>query len=913
MRHPLALAVGIAVVAASMATAHETTGRLIGSVRSEGGNTLAGVTVTIASPAFIGGARAETTDADGLFSFIGVVPGLYTVTAELSGSVSQERTGVKVPLGGAAALTIVMPESRFEGEIEVRAETPVVDPTQVKTEQIFDVNYLQNAAIGADSRLYMNVLRHAPGVEGGRGELSVFGSTVGENAYYADGFDTTDPATRRSASRINLDMIQEIQLQTGGFEAEFGRASGGVVNVLTRSGGNRFSGALDIRYRDDSFQENGDHFDTSEMNSSYSTLGAVLGGPILRDSLWFFLAAERIGERDTPPDSPTTRDLDARSYLGKLTWQADPSWRLMAKYSSEPTTIDNANAARSVAPEANSHEVYDKEILNGELSGVLSDSLLWEATFGVYRRPVDGFPQSGDLHTISHFNTGMLTHNSPNQQYSQRNRDEFRTALSWFVDDLAGSHELKGGLEYSGTELTRANCFTGTPNGERCVPGGVGFWFIDRGVDDPVPYLMYEIRTAGSLTYDGSLYTGYVQDAWRVTPRLTLKLGLRYDSERYNTDTGEETAVLDKLQPRVGVAWDVLGDAKNLVRASWGRFMDPNALTLPSFARSVEEPSFLWYSCSEVLPFFNEGTPVGSPEECSRIASDRGWGYSLDNEGWDPYGWVLAPWEHYFLEPNQVVPDLRAAYADELIVAYEREVGTRASVEFTFVDKESRDLFEDTCNVNWPTPSPESSCDYLVMANLPEARRDYRAAIVRYESRGLDWLTLLASYTWSRSRGSIEHTQNQGTDFDLHPWHYDNRYGYLSDHQAHRIKLNGYFLLGGDWTISFDGYWSSPWTWTPYEDSSDNPDITFGTYFLEPRGSRDADNYHRLDLQLAKGFTLGGVRLVLIGAVLNAFSSENVVGVCDRASGCFGGAFEMGEPTDWQTPRRWELGFRAEF
>jgi hypothetical protein len=910
MRHPIACAVGIAVVAASMAMAQETTGRLIGRVMSEDGNTLSGVSVTIASPALIGGLRTEATEADGSFSFIGIAPGLYTVKAELAGLVSQERTGVKVPLGGAAALNIIMPDSRFEGEIEVSAETPVVDPTQVNTEQVFDAEYLEKAAVGADSRLYMNVLRHAPGVEGGWAALSVFGSTVAENAYYADGFDTTDPANGRTASRINLDMIQEIQLQTGGFEAEFGRASGGVVNVLTRSGGNRFSGALDIRYRDDSFQENGDHFDTSELDTSYSTVGAVLGGPILRDTLWFFLAAERIDDKDTPSGSLTTRELDARAYLGKLTWQIAPSWRLMGKYSSEPATIDNANASRWVALEANSHEDYSKEILNGELFGVLSDSLLWEATFGVYRRPVDGFPQSGDLQTISHYNwdTGMLTENYFNQQSSQRNRDDFRTGLTWFVDNLAGSHEFKGGLEYSRTEFTRANCSTGTLNGERCVPGGVGFQFYDVWVDGPVPYVMEEFSTAGTLSHDGRLYTGYVQDAWRMAPKLTLKLGLRYDTVAYDTDTGEEVAVLDKLQPRVGVAWDVLGDTTNVVRASWGRYMDRNALTLPSFARSIEEPYFRWYSCTTVLE-------LASAAECAAVADRPGWAYRTDSEGWDPNGWVLPPWEHYFEEPNQVVPDLRAAYADELIVAYEREVGRRSSVEVTFVDKKTRDIFEDTCNVNWPTPSPEEACDHFVMANLPEATRDYRAGIVRYESRGFDWLTLLASYTYSRSRGSVQSSQNQGTDFDFYPWHYDNRYGYLWDHQAHRVKLNGFFYLRGDWTFSFDGYWASPWTWTPYETFRDNPEMPdyTGSHFVEPRGSRDGDNYHRLDLQLAKGFTLGGVRLVLIGAALNAFSSENVVWVCDRVSGCGGDEFEMGEPTDWQTPRRWELGFRIEF
>ncbi len=214
-------------------------------------------------------------------------------------------------------------------------------------------------------------------------------------------------------------------------------------------------------------------------------------------------------------------------------------------------------------------------------------------------------------------------------------------------------------------------------------------------------------------------------------------------------------------------------------------------------------------------------------------------------------------------------PNLRATYADELILAYEREVGPRSSIELTFVDKKTRDVYDDTCNGNWPTPSPDAECDHFVMASFPELRRDYEAFIVRYENRRLDWLTLLASYTYSNSEGSVENIYNQGVVADVYPWHYENRYGYLSDHRRHRIKLNGFFSFKGDWTIGFDGRWSSGFRWTPQADRSDIPEISWGSYFLEPRGNREANDSYQLDLQLSKGFTAGPVRFVLIGSVFN--------------------------------------------
>jgi hypothetical protein len=198
-----------------------------------------------------------------------------------------------------------------------------------------------------------------------------------------------------------------------------------------------------------------------------------------------------------------------------------------------------------------------------------------------------------------------------------------------------------------------------------------------------------------------------------------------------------------------------------------------------------------------------------------------------------------------------------------------------------------------------------------VIANVPGLARDYQGFIVKYETRGLDWLTLLASYTYSKSEGNVEYTQYVGTVADVYPWHFDNRYGYLSDHREHRVKVNGFFILNGDWTIAFDAFWSSPFTWAPYANRADNPEIPYGSYLLEPYGSRDAFNQYQLDLQVSKGFTIGPVRTVLIGSVYNAFSNEQPTSVCTHVSGC--GGIAMGEPTEWQIPRRYEIGFRIEF
>jgi len=712
--------------------------------------------------------------------------------------------------------------------------------------------------------------------------------------------------------QLNYDSIAEVEMQTSGFEAQYGRATGGLVNVVTKSGGNQFNGTFDVRYRDDNFQEDGDHYDTTDLDSKFQDIAATLGGPIVRDNLWFFAAYESVLSENTPLNSPTTRSWDGYNWNAKLTWQAGASWRVIGKVTQSPADIDNDNASQFRTVEANAFQKQGTDLYTGELNGVISDSLMWTTTVGAYRSIVDTVPQSGDLVTASHYNwdTGISSENYSNQQYSERNRDDASTDLTWFVDDLAGSHEFKGGIQYSGTEFSSANCSTGTTGGA-CEPGTVGYQYEDVTWFGPTtPYFMWETSTAGEQNYTGTLWTAFLQDAWRVTPNLTLKLGVRQDRVKYDNNTGVQIADMSKFQPRVGLAWDITGNAKNVVRANWGIFMHPSALTLPNFVRAANEPSGRFYSC-ETIVNYSWGVGVTTPEECAAWAESVGFGYNPGYDGTDPLGWVLHPGEVYGAEENGIDPNVKPTYAESLSVSYERQVGRRASLELTYVDKETKDIFEDTCNDNLPEPQPDNSCLGYTLTNLQPLARDYQGLMLKYETRTFNWLTVLASYTYSKSEGSLEYSQGNNPAFDAYPWHWENRYGYLSDHRQHRFKLNGFFNIKGDWTIGFDGFWSSAFTWELREDPGDNPDIPYGEHFLEPRGSNEAFDAYNLDLQLSKGFTISRVRLVLIGSVYNAFSTEYGTGVCYEVSGC--GEFEPGDATRWRRPRSYEVGFRIEF
>ncbi len=893
-RSSIPILFALAALLATLPASAQPTGRLAGQILDDGGTTLPGVIITVDSASLMG-TRTTQTDDEGSFSFPALPPGVYHVLAELDGFIPQENDSIEVRLGRTTEIQFTLVYGEFADEVMVVGETPVIDPEQVSTSQTFQQEYLQKSSVSSLNRGYQNVLGQAAGVTtttAGGSNPNVYGSTFGENAFYIDGIDSTDPVTATFGINLNFDTIQEINFELGGFEAEYGRATGGVVDVITKSGGNEFHGTFDWRYRDQDFATNGDFFDKNDNKTKFSEPSATLGGPIVRDKVWFFGAADLVDSKRTPTEAPTTRDFQGLNLMGKVTWQVAPQWSMVGRWLDENADIDNANSGQLVAAEATRLQEQPSSISSVEAFGVPTSRTQFSVALAAVRSELNSFPQSRDFDTPGHldeFGDGTQTVNYTNAQFSKRDRDELKSSFGWFLDDFGGDHEFKVGFEYADLFFKEDNYTVS------------GFRYGDA-FGDPFAY-WFEPRP-DPAQYDGQLLTGYLQDTWRVNPKLTVKAGLRYDTTAFDNDAGSEIATLDKLQPRFGVAYDLQGDGKTILKGSWGRFMHPNALTLPSFTRTNDLPGFAYLSCS-AFGFDRQSCEAifGGELTAGGVTVST---FIDDPEGFDPNGWLLVSGNIFSSEPSVVADGLSATYADEIILGVEREIMRRTSIGLTYVDKETNDIFEDTCEGNIGNPSPDAGCDFYVMDNLPELRRDYTGWILDFESRYTDWLHLLASYTYSESKGSVEYNQNAGTDFDFFPDHYQNRYGYLSDHAQHRIKVNGYIDLPLGFNLGIDAYWDSAYRYEAREAS----DI-YGEVFLEPRGTRSANDLYRLDLQVAKGFRVGPTNMQVIAAVLNALDDEQVLQVCDRVEGC--GSVEIGGSLDYRQPRSYELGFRVEF
>ncbi len=924
---------------AGVATA-QTKSALTGTVVDKDGQPLPGVTVSLASDNLIGGAQTKVTGEGGDFKFNLLPPGDYHVEASLDGFVTNE-VDAHVGLDRDSQVRLTLVPNDFGEQILVTAEAPVVDVTKVSTGETYGEDFLQLATVGTAGRDYLSIIGAEAGSVG-TGNVRVFGGVESDNVFLIDGLNTTDPLTGTFGTNFNFDAIEEVSIQTGGFEAEYGQALGAVVNVVTKSGGNSFNGALDIRYNDEDLAESGDHFDPDTDAGSQEVYSFNLGGPISRDRIWFFASAEQTENSFTRVGAAFPRTFTGQNYLAKVTAQLGQNNRLALKVSSDPADVDGFNASQFVLAEAEATQEQGGEIYQVDFDSVLSENLLLSLQAGANRQELNAFPKSGDIETPGRYNldTGLYSMNYANAQFSTRDSDQFRANLTGFVDQLYGSHELKIGAELRTLESSANNFYTG---GLYFLDfDSFGGYYTDSDGDGVSDYLLFQDFPDGRDFVDskGDLATFYLQDSWQLGP-VTVKAGVRYDDVSYDNEVGQTIADFEELQPRFGLAWDVRKDGKQVLRANWGRFAHPATVNL---ADTISGRSSGFNRLVGMDFWCDRGLP------CDAGFLDSYWGGSFlwtDPEG-DPH-WYFpfdviggAPFESV---DTLGVGQLDSQYADMVMLGYEIQLAPQTSLEVQFVDKTTENLMEDVCDGNtwiWgdgsapsvgdPSTWP-SACDGFVLANVPGLKRDYRAFLVKFDTRWKN-LNIRANYTNSESEGNSNAAANRSyasEGYDHFPGDFYNYYGRLDDDREHRFKVDGHLTLPLDFGLGFSGFWSSGVALDVLAECGNidsagqlsaagyDPLIasfcdtvagTSGPVFLESRGSRRGDDRYNLDLEVRKGFRFGGDKyLRLIASVENVFSDEQPILYQENEFQ----SVVWGTPTRFTQPRRYQLGFRFEF
>lgn len=713
------------------------TGVLTGVV-TVGGSPIEGATVTVSSPA-LQGTRTATTDALGAYILKGLPPGRYTITFA-QGTLTAEQKA-EIAMGETvqrdAALGVT-------ASVDVSAEAaPIAGPAAggatYKSDEI-DLLPVGRSPVGM-AALAPGLTTNTPN----GGQLTISGGFGYDNVFLVDGVDINDNVFGSPDNLYIEEAMEETQVLTSGIPAEFGRFAGGVVNVVSKKGGNRFSGSLRADLANASWRSLTPFEEQQgiELEDDLSKVfQATLGGPILKDRLWFFGGARR--DRSTFSTAfdrtgiPYTAEFDDDRYSMKLTGRLAEGHTLESSYLRSSAESFGPSFFFTIDPAAIASPKYPSSLFVANYGGTLRDDLFLEVQ---YSQKKQGFRDAGGTSEAiedSPFITAtqsLAQYNAPyfdSTDPEDRNNRQLTASLSYYLSTRRfGRHDLKGGFEHFKTSLVGGNSpsstsfvFTadyltdaqGRPvigDDGRLVPvffpevSGLSFTLAERGAQ-------LDIRTRSF----------FVNDRMVLNNRFSVSAGFRYEQVRSEATGGISGIDTDTLVPRFGVRFDPKGDGRWFVQAGFAEY-----------AGKYNEAQF------------GQNTSVGNPESYEALyigppgaGLDFAPGFDLDNYaivgGTFPTGNVVFD------------PDLSSPVARELSLSVGRQLASTTWVAASFLDRRFRGFVEDFVTLDGGFTNIEregldfGNFDNQVYRNSDEPERRYQALELQGRYRFTErWLT----------------------------------------------------------------------------------------------------------------------------------------------------------------------------
>jgi outer membrane receptor protein involved in Fe transport len=607
---------------------------LNGTVGDPSGAAVPNAKVTVASPQ-TGFTRTTTTNASGLYSFPQLPVGTYDLTVEANGFKLTKRTGVTLTVGAVATVDVPLEVGGTQETVSVTAEVPVVETTRSQTSTTVTTEQVGNLPINGRNFLDFTVL--TPGVTRDptrTGDLSFGGQRGTSNSVLVDGADSNNvffgqstgrSGTGRNPYSFSQDAVQEFQVNTNGYAAEIGRAGGGVINVITKSGTNEFHGAAFEFYRDKALNANSWENNRNRLPKRayhFNQFGGDIGGPIWKNKAFFFFDYD--GQRNTTPNTvflqvPPPSDalsqqafqqlqpylvsyanaLNNDVYLGRVDFNLTNTQRLSVRYNANRFVGQNfENSGVNSASEHTGNSNVTTDNIAGNHTYILGAHGVLESRFVYTRDNEPGFANSAAPEAIIR-QAGITVMQIGRNNFSPRytNAKTYQWVESY--SHISGRHSLKFGVDMDFQKI--GNFFPGNFSGS--------FSFNS--------YADFASRNAATFTQafagagtDGPLsnpnvneYALYAEDSWRATERLTLNYGIRYDLFSYanpkvhNPDPGLAAMGLDtakinldsnNIAPRFGFAYKVNQSGTIAVRGGYGMYYGrtPSILTGTAFTQN---------------------------------------------------------------------------------------------------------------------------------------------------------------------------------------------------------------------------------------------------------------------------------------------------------------------------------------
>ena len=935
MRLRIVLA-AIGVLALSVgATAQTTTGTISGRVLDAQGAALPGATATAKSPN-LQGSREAVTSENGDYILTGLPSGPYTIAFSLSGFQTQTRNVVLAP-------TQVLPLEVRLGPAQVTEEVTVIGSsadTLTKTAQIA-TNFSQELIANLPTSRDLNsVLLMAPGVHptGPAGAFSFGGSVTFENLFLLNGVSINENIRGQAFDTAIEDAIQETTVANGGVSAEFGRFSGGVVNIVTKSGGNQFSGSLRQSLNNDKWRTLSP-FETARLATTpepridnvVPTYEYTIGGPVLRDRLWFFtsgrLRDESQGRTLVATAVPYEFTEQQRRYEVKGTYSLTPKHRFQVNYNHHDRSQINYSFNQNTTMDLRSLGTRElpERLYAGTYSGMLTSKLFVEALLskrtlrflGSGAKSTDLIEgtllidnsRAGGARWWSDTFCGVCT---PEGRDSE---DIFAKASYFLSTPRFGSHNLVVGYDTFNDIRTANNHQSGSDY--RILSAGAILTGAGAGENDIFPIFLGDGTTTiqwNPITQESEgssfrTHSGFVNDTWRVGNRLTANVGIRFDKNHGADQSGNVVAKDSAWSPRLGLIWDPTGTGRWSVTGSVAKYVAAISNPVADSSAAGGNPQtrqFIYRGASINGP--GTVTPVPTPQAIRSVFD-----WFFDNGG------PTLPLNGAPTIPGvtpRIADGLTSPSAWEYAGGVSRQFGARASLRADlmvrhYVNFYMRQTDTTTGRVQDPTGR---AFDLALITNAPEGllSRDYAGGTFTGTYRIGRTLDIGANYTLSRARGNFdaENVASGPVPFDYRypeykqaSWNFPD--GDLAVDQRHRSRLwaNYHPAFAPGLTLSLlqalesgvpygavntNGVDPRPSVVNPNNVYLTPPASTATTYFFGPRDEFHTEGQRRTDVALNYVYRVPGAgRMQLFGQlqVLNVF---NEFQLCACGSTVFG-------------------------
>ncbi|OFW11730.1 MAG: hypothetical protein A3H96_24600 [Acidobacteria bacterium RIFCSPLOWO2_02_FULL_67_36] len=882
------LAGALIVTTASWVQA-QTTGRIFGQVLDAQGAAVPGVTVTATSPA-LQGTQVATTDGQGNFRFLSLPPGKYTVKADLSGFKPAQQTNVDVGLDRTVDVALTMQVAGVTEAVTVQGTSTTIDTTSTVTGVNANAELFNRIPVRRD---FYAVARIAPGTVDDASGTSVYGSTGAENQYIIDGLNTTGVELGDRGKTLNFDFVQEVEVKTGGLPAQYGRMTGGVINVITKSGSNAYRGSLfgfgegGALQSDDATRDKRPQT-TTQVNdiSSRGDFGGEMGGFIVKDRLWFFGAYNHVKETTdttiirelTAPLSPAVNDkiptkLSRDLFAAKLTLKVGRGNTFNGTVMGDPTTRDGAVFAIA-GPSTTwrgERETGGTDIV-GKYDGVFGSRLLIQGLAARHKEKDNttgegrNIPNSIDA-TVS---PNIVTGGFGFFQDQVFTRDVYKADVTTFL----GSHEIKFGADYEHIQAVNNNYNGGA--GQRIyklVASDGSFYYRHRFyLDDKVAGFnrddesTWQIAVPLTAEPDSRNTSFYVQDSWRMGAGFSLNAGIRWEGQDVRSrDRVSAFKLSDNWGPRIGFVWDATRDGRSKLYGNWGRFYESVPMDINIRAFGGEIQCFCYNRDPSPTNIFNDAA-------VRRVGLLGGSTEAVD-------------------------PDLKGQYIDEWLVGAERELGGNLVAGVKVTHRKLGRVIEDflipsageyfIANPGTGIGKEMGFYDYVHTAEAPTPRRVSTSFEVNARKRFSNNWQFLASAVFSKLEGNYDGTfqastgqldPNINSAFDYADF-LVNADGKLSNDRTVQLKLDGSYEFGSGVVKGLNIGLSTRWLSGP-------PINAYGysfayqnwEYYLVPRGSlgRGPADWES-DLQLRYPIRFGGNRQVTVLAdIFNVFDRQAI-------------------------------------